>query len=150
MLCVPEQENNQVSLYIYTSLGTDRAFDWAHSCVTDTRAWQELVCRTLAGILDILLNTSHNLPKKKTKKQKQNKETNKKAHKKKRILGNGLRTHCRINYVLNLLFCNHLFSLLPSSPYHLKRVKKLGEESNTQDVFRDWQEFRTSFLTKVN
>lgn len=137
MLHAPEQENNQISLNIYTLLGTDSAFDWSHSCVTDTTTWQELVCRTLARISETLLNSSHTPPK-----ENQQKERN---------IGQWYKNSIhRINYVFKLLLCNHLLSLLPLFSCHLKRVKKLGEERNTQDLFMDWQEYRTSWLTEVN
>lgn len=65
MLCAPEQEDNQLSLYIYTSLGPDSVFDRSHSCVTAMRTCQQLVCRTLARISETLLNSSRTHQKKK-------------------------------------------------------------------------------------
>lgn len=124
MLCAPEQEDNQLSLCIYTSLGPDGALDRSHSCVTVMRTCQQLVCRTLARISEMLLNSSH---------------TPKKLQQNKGIFDNSIRAHGRRCYVFNLLLCNHLLSLLLFI-FHLKIVKRLCEDGrikykNTWYVF---------------
>lgn len=56
---LPHNKKTEGSLCIYTSLRPDSAFDWSHSCVTDMRTWQQLLCGTLARISETMLNSSH-------------------------------------------------------------------------------------------
>lgn len=107
---MPQNRRTMKSLYIST-------LHWEQiGCLIDlTHVWQtQEPDRSLSAELQPGFQKhcwiTHTTLIKQTNKPKT--KQNKTPSKNKGILGNGIRTQCRINCVFNLLLCNHLLSLL--------------------------------------